>query len=401
MVKLKVLERVLGEIKGELGDFDPALITTADAARVFDVFLELERAVVAGKTLVATRAAEAGLWKAGGYRSAAAWVAESSGSGLGEALGVLETSERLASLPETTEALKRGELSAPQVKEITAAAVDHPSSEGELLDMASRRGFRGLRDECRRVKARGVGETEARARYEQIRKNRSVVLWTDHDGVGRIEAKLTPDDLARCATAIRAQASVVFAEARKAGIREPGVAYEADALVALLTGARLSSTGKRSRRPPTELHLRVDLAALRRGRLEGNEVCEIPGVGPVPLATAVNELGNAILRVMVTDGVDVRSVCHVGRTVPAHVRSAVEERDRACVVPGCEVTMGLEIDHYQVAYEHDGPTELWNLARLCHGHHYLKTYCGFALTGDPGEWEWSAPVSDSNPVLTA
>ncbi len=148
------------------------------------------------------------------------------------------------------------------------------------------------------------------------------------------------------------------------------------------------------------MHLRVDLAALRRGSLEGEEICEIPGVGPVPVARAVAELGDAVLKVMISDGVDVTTVCHLGRTVPAHVRSALEERDEKCVVPGCDVARGLEIDHYKVAFEKDGPTELWNLCRICHWHHYLKTHCDYVLSGEPGSWEWRAPGSaDRAPPL--
>jgi hypothetical protein len=65
------------------------------------------------------------------------------------------------------------------------------------------------------------------------------------------------------------------------------------------------------------------------------------------------------------------------------------------------VAKGLEIDHYQIAFENDGPTELWNLARLCHWHHHLKTHCGYAITGEPGSWEWRAPESERSPVLTS
>ena len=149
------------------------------------------------------------------------------------------------------------------------------------------------------------------------------------------------------------------------------------------------------------MHLRVDLAALRRGELEDGEVCEIPGVGPVPLATARNVLGESFLKVIIEDGVDVTSVCHVGRAVPAHIRSALENRDEKCVVPGCDVAKGLEIDHYQIAFENDGPTELWNLCRLCRWHHHLKTHCGYAISGQPGSWEWKGPESERSPVLTA
>jgi hypothetical protein len=331
-------------------------------------------------------------------------------------MGMLETAERLESLPETTEALRRGELSAPQVQVVAPTAIGAPTSERELLEAAASGSMKGLKDVSLRVKARSQSETDARVRYEQIRKNRSVVLWTDHEGVGRLEARLTPDALGQVAAALSAESKAIFSEARKSGHHEPPTAYAADALVALVTGTSstrtastaISGSGPKTSRsrsktpaPRTTMHLRVDLAALRRGRIDAGEVCEIAGIGPVPLATAVNEIGEAILKVVISDGRDVTTVCHLGRAVPAHIRTALEARDQTCVVPGCQVTKGLEIDHDQVAFCDDGPTELWNLALLRHWHHQLKTHGGFALTGGPGCWEWDAPVSQSNPVLMA
>jgi hypothetical protein len=276
-----------------------------------------------------------------------------------------------------------------------------------LLEVAGRRGLKGLKEECARVKARAIGETEARARYEAVRKSRSLVTWTDSDGVGRIEARITPDALGRFVAAIQGEANAIFGEARKSGQEESPKAYAADALMAFVSGTNVtglssgagSGASGRTGGPTTMMHLRVDIGALRRGKLEEGEVCEVPGVGPVPLATAVNEIGNSILKVIVSDGVDVRSVCHLGRAIPAHVRSALEARDEKCVVPGCEVARGLENDHYRIGFAQDGPTELWNLCRLCRWHHYLKTNCGYAITGSPGSWEWNGPQSETNPVL--
>lgn len=332
-MKVVVFERILGEVRGELADFQPALMATGDAAKLLDVFAAIERSMVAATTLVAGRAAEAGLWREEGHRSPASWLAQKRGTGVGEALGTLESSERLGGLPETTEALRRGELSGPQLKVITSAAAENPTAEKELIDAARGRSLKGLQEECLRVRAKAAGEDDARGRYERIRKNRSVHMWTDQDGVGRLEAKLTPDDFARVAGSIRAESNVVFNEARRAGHREPTVAYDADALVALVTGTSvtggpITGVGRgKSRRATTMMHLRVDLAALRRGRRQGDEVCEIPGVGPVPVATAVSAVGDAILKVMISDGIDVTTVCHLGRAVPAHVRSALEDRD--------------------------------------------------------------------------
>jgi len=257
------------------------------------------------------------------------------------------------------------------------------------------------------VKARSISESAARERYEWIRKNRSLVMWTDSDGVGRVEARLTPDAMGRFVAVIQSEANAIFREARKSGQRESPMAYVADALVALVTGTNISGAtagsggGARSLPPSTTMHLRVDVAALRRGNLEDGEVCEIPGVGPVPLATATNAIGDAVLKVIVTDGVDVKAVANMKRAIPARLRTALMERDEKCVVPGCDVGKGLENDHYQIDFIKDGPTEMWNLCRLCHWHHHLKTHCGYAVSGGPGNWEWSAPVSEMNPVLTS
>ena len=85
------------------------------------------------------------------------------------------------------------------------------------------------------------------------------------------------------------------------------------------------------------------------------------------------------------------TVCHLGRSIPATLRTALMERDRTCVVPGCDVRRGLEIDHWQIAFADGGPATLENLARLCARHHYERTHKGFQLLGGPGRWQWIIP----------
>ncbi len=119
------LAKALGIIRGTL-DVEPERVSAVDAVKVFDAFVEIERAIVAGKALFAGRAADAGVWKKEGHRSPGSWMAEVMGTGLGEANGLLETSERLGSLPETAGALRRGELSGPQLREIAGTASANP-----------------------------------------------------------------------------------------------------------------------------------------------------------------------------------------------------------------------------------------------------------------------------------
>lgn len=143
--------------------------------------------------------------------------------------------------------------------------------------------------------------------------------------------------------------------------------------------------------PRAHVLLRVDLAALVRGARQGDEVCEIAGVGTVPLSSARELLSDAVVDLVVRKGVAVASVTSLGRTIPRAVRIALMDRDPTCVVPGCGATQHLEIDHWRVDFARGGPTELANLARICVHHHRLRTHRGWRLTGGPGAWRWTGP----------
>jgi hypothetical protein len=162
------------------------------------------------------------------------------------------------------------------------------------------------------------------------------------------------------------------------------------------TGQGMSPAGRRRRGNPdtgpprATVICRVDLAALKRGSLEPGERCEIPGVGPVPLSVARELFGDCFVKFVITDGIDVRSVVHYGRSIPTHLKTALQLRDRCCVVPGCGRTFGLEYDHI-VEFAKGGPTTLDNLCRLCRPHHSLKTHKGYRIRGGPGHWQWVGP----------
>ena len=124
--------------------------------------------------------------------------------------------------------------------------------------------------------------------------------------------------------------------------------------------------------------VRVDLDALLRGHAEPGELCELDGMGPIPVPLARTLATDSFLSVIFTQAGDIRAVSHQGRTINRRLRTALTFRDKCCVVPRCNMPYGLEIDHI-----HDwalgGPTELSNLALLCTHHHRQKTYEGWTL----------------------
>jgi hypothetical protein len=138
------------------------------------------------------------------------------------------------------------------------------------------------------------------------------------------------------------------------------------------------------------VHVRVDHEALVRGHVDPGEICEIPGTGPIPVEVARRLAVDSILSILVTKGVDMTAVAHVGRTIPASVRRALNERDPVRVVPGCGVVDGLEIDHVE-PFGQCGETVLANLVRLCHWHHYLKTHQRHRLEPSDEGWRWLSP----------
>jgi hypothetical protein len=93
---------------------------------------------------------------------------------------------------------------------------------------------------------------------------------------------------------------------------------------------------------------------------------------------------------VVTASLNISRVAHLGRRPTAHQRSALEVRDPECVVSGCHVRVGLEIDHVE-PWSATRVTRLDALARLCRFHHAQKTHEGYRLEGGPGHWRWLKP----------
>ncbi len=124
--------------------------------------------------------------------------------------------------------------------------------------------------------------------------------------------------------------------------------------------------------------------------------CEIAGVGPISVQIAASLMADAFGAAIVTNGVDVFNVAHLGHSVSAHQRSALEARGYRCEVPGCGATRALEIDHID-DWHRTWRTQLDRLAWLCRAHHRDKTHRGARLEWPPVDQRWVAPGSSPGP----
>jgi hypothetical protein len=141
--------------------------------------------------------------------------------------------------------------------------------------------------------------------------------------------------------------------------------------------------------------LRVDVAALRRGRVDGEELCEIRGVGPVPVPVAERLLGQAVLHLVITRGTDVLNVTHLGRGPTAAQKIALAWASPGCIVLGCWRTR-TENDHRE-PWAQTRHTRLDELDPLCTYHHDLKTRFGWALVDGTGKRRMVPPDDPRHP----
>jgi hypothetical protein len=203
---VQVLERVSLEL-------EPRLIDGGHAARLLEVVARGERLCAAMKARLACRVDETRAWRDGGHRSAAHWIAETTGQTVGAASRTLETARALDELPATREAFRAGQLSETQAAEITNAASADPAAEAGLVATAAELGVKGLRDRCRQVRA--GAEADDRAWARRLHDTRRAHRWPDPDGAWRADIRLSPEAGARVDSAWDAHLDRIFTEARR------------------------------------------------------------------------------------------------------------------------------------------------------------------------------------------
>jgi hypothetical protein len=370
---------VLASVRALVRELDVSSLPSHAVVDLIEWFAALERLASAGKTLCAARVDADEVWKADGSRDAAEWLASRTGTSVGAARSLVDTSKRLPATARSEAALRAGELSAEQANHVTHASAAAPAHEQRLLAMTQTHSLKKLRDECARV--RHVADADPDETRRRIHATRYWRRWNDADGARCGSYRLTPDDAAAFESAVQPFLDQRLDDARRAGARESTEAYAADALVAMASASVGGGTGtpharggrgRKRMRDRRELLGIVNLESLRRDAIDDGKLCEVAGVGPVPLSTLRDLFGDALLRVVIRDGVDIRTVVHTGRTANALQETAVLARSLGmCEVDRCDLPVA-EIDH-RIDYSRTGPASIADLAGVCGHHHDDKT----------------------------
>lgn len=348
-------------------------------------------------------------WEADGADSAAGWLAARSNladeAALGRSVGM---AGRLEALPATSKALAAGEIGVEHARQLVAASDTRgPDGQKGLTGQAEERlvaAAKGGTPGQLRPAVRAFQEAaDAKAGVERARRqhsDRSLRMWTRaEDGMGCGFFQLPPDLHAVVAAALEAQRR----RDRTAKDARTADQQRADALVALLqTGAGriagvpdetpldTASTGVEGGYR-AQVSVIIPLDTLRGGngvgRLESGEA--------IGSETAKRWACDAdVSRVLTGPGSAVVDFGRSRRTVSRSQRRLLEVRDGGCVYPGCgRPSLWCQSHHLRFWLEHEGPTDIDNLALLCWRHHHAIHEGGWILERTPGGWRVSHPDS--------
>lgn len=385
-----------------LAALEPRDLTSPQVNAVLSEVVVLERLAASARVLLAKRAAESEQWRRDGYRSAADWLAAQQGTSTGRAKADLETSERLEGLDGTKDALRGGLLSPDQAGAIADAAAVNPDAEGDLIRLAERDSLRRLRDEAARRRAE---REDGERRRERIHRRRSARSWTDRDGAWNLAVVGPADAGSGFLVEWERLTDERFAAARRAGERGTREQFAFDALMELAARSHRARSGgevESGERAPSRENLRhlglirVDLTALLTGGAGDGELCEIAGVGPISIRAARELLGESILKLVITKGVDVLNVTHLGRGPTVAQEIALLWANPVRCVEGCNRQRRLQWDHRR-PWAEVRETVLANLDGPGEVHHARKTHDGWELVEGRGRRPMVPPGDPRHP----
>ncbi len=274
-------------------------------------------------------------------------------------------------------------------REIAGAVAVDPGAEAGLLAVARHGDHRRLVDRAAKVRQAARSAEDEAAKHARLRARRFARTHTDADGLVILHAGFAPKDWAPYAAAWQRGTDAEFTRARRQGRRDGPQAYAADALLALLarrSSPAASNTDAPNWRGPTwpttrptrprhrrhhathrrraakpEVVVLVDGIALQRGHVRPGERCEIAGVGPVDVDWVRQLLPDAIVDVLVHDGVDITTYASATRAI----RKAGPPRRRDPRASAASCAAVTNADRTQTDHRHDyangGPGSTHNL----------------------------------------
>ena len=325
---------------------------------------------------VALAVTESGAFDRGQFLSGPVYAAFVGGTSVAEGHRVVDTARNLREFPQLSDDFSAGLISSEKVRAIVDAAVVDPSCLDDLLDLAREDTTANLKAASRRIRAhasepKSVEEAEAKS-FLKIRPSDPfggrINGYLTNEMIGQFLARLKPATNAKCKERF---ASNTFISRNHC---------QAEALVELV------ASGGSSRAPRPHVNFTVSLAGLENSKIRCGELCEIPGVGPVPFDRIKQLLDDAYISLIV----DGQPASRPGRYANTGQKRALDITGRQCTLLGCDNSTHLERDH-NIEVRDGGGTSVQNLNDLCAPHHTYKTRYRMKLVGQRGRM-WMVPL---------
>ena len=345
------------------------------------------------------------LWAGEGMTSMSAWVAWRAGMSPAMARSIVAIAERVAELPASIEAFRRGELSLDQMAAIARNApawADVQSRDyaivmtvTQLRQVLRKYPFPVLDEDGREVPdadpvAPGPadnqpgdtdpvdtpeGDADTEAKKSPDSETRSSVeeflsLWQDDDGSFRLSGRLDAD------AGMIVHAALDEARDRLFQRGDFGAGL-AEALVEMAQGS-LDSVTDPARRSRFRVNLFINTDT---SNSDERGMTDAAGWNVPDAIGRYLTCNGTVTPVFLENGLPV-SVGRAQYVVPARTRTVIEHRDHgACRVPGCDATLGLEV-HHLIHWEHGGGTDTDNLLLVCSKHHRMHHRGRLDITGN-------------------
>ena len=364
------------------------------------------------------------LWAGEGMTSMSAWVAWRAGMSPAMARSIVAIAERVAELPASIEAFRRGELSLDQMATIARNApawADVQSRDyaivmtvTQLRQVLRKYPFPVLDEEGHEVPdadpvAPGPadnqpgdtdpvdtpeGDADTEAKKSPDSETRSSVeeflsLWQDDDGSFRLSGRLDAD------AGMIVHAALDEARDRLFQRGDFGAGL-AEALVEMAQGS-LDSVTDPARRSRFRVNLFINTDT---SNSDERDMTDAAGWNVPDAIGRYLTCNGTVTPVFLENGLPV-SVGRAQYVVPARTRTVIEHRDHgACRVPGCDATLGLEV-HHLIHWEHGGGTDTDNLLLVCSKHHRMHHRGRLDITGNADQPEGLEFRNQHGRIITA
>jgi hypothetical protein len=291
-----------------------------------------------------------------GFITAIDWIRFNCHMNAGAAADRVAVGESLKRLPESVQAMNKGEIGFAHVTAMarTAEALGDRFDETVLISKARESSPGKFHYICQHYRHAADAKRYADAQAEQVEQRRlSISTWMD--GSVLLNGVLDPVGGAALRTALEPLA-------RKSGAGDYREREQrlADALVELAAGGAQRA----------QIQVTSSIETLLG--LAGAPAAEMEFSLPVSSKT-VERLAcdSSIARVLLDSESVVIDVGRSKRVVSAPALRALRARDGHCRWPGCDRPASWSAAHHVVHWIHGGTTDLDNLILLCHRHHWL------------------------------